>query len=62
LYSTRTDKIDLYRTYKQGGSMTKREGATLNWARIENARMINKAINQTVKETCKNLREANAEL
>jgi hypothetical protein len=42
--------------------MAKREGATLNWARIENARMINKAINQTVKETCKNLREANAEL
>lgn len=49
---------------KQGGkiSMAKQGGASVNWVRVENARMINKQVNTAMKETYKSLRQANAEL
>jgi len=39
-----------------------RGGASVNWVKVENARMLNKNINTTIKETYRNLREANNEL
>jgi hypothetical protein len=41
--------------------MAKR-GSNLNWAKIENARMVNKSINESIKETYKSIRSANREL
>ena len=49
---------------KQGGKilMAKQGGASVNWVRVENARMINKQVNTAMKETYKSLRQANSEL
>ena len=49
---------------KQGGKivMAKQGGASVNWVRVENARMINKQVNTSLRETYKNLRQANSEL
>lgn len=48
---------------KNGGILSMaRGGASVNWVKVENARMLNKNINTTIKETYRNLREANNEL
>jgi len=48
---------------KQGGNIPMaKEGASVNWVKVENARMVNKNINTTIRETYKSLRAANSEL
>ena len=49
---------------KQGGkiNMAKSGGASVNWVKVENARMTNRTINTVIKETYKNLRQANRDL
>jgi len=42
--------------------MAKEGGASINWVKVENARMINKNINTTIRETYKSIRSANSEL
>lgn len=51
-------------TKKSGGkiSMAKQGGASVNWVRVENARMLNKQVNTSMQETYKSLRAANMEL
>ena len=68
LYSVNPQPITYQTTYgssikKQGGRITMaKKGSNLNWAKIENARMVNKAINESIKEANKNMRAANREL
>lgn len=68
LYSTNPKPITYQTTYgssikKEGGRITMaKKGSNLNWAKIENARMINKSINESVKEANKSIRAANREL
>lgn len=49
---------------EKGGKiyMAKRGGASVNWVRVENARMINKSIQNDIKHTYDSLKEANREL
>ena len=49
---------------EKGGkiSMAKQGGASVNWVRVENARMINKSIQNDIKHTYDSLKEANREL
>lgn len=50
-------------TSKNGGRINMAKGgASINWVKVENARMINKSINSAVQETYRNLRSANREL
>ena len=68
LYTSNPKPITYQTTYgssikKEGGRITMaKKGSNLNWAKIENARMINKAINESVKEANKSIRSANREL
>lgn len=68
LYTLNPQPITYKTTYgstikKEGGRITMaKKGSNLNWAKIENARMINKAINESVKEANKSIRSANREL
>ena len=68
LYTLNPQPITYQTTYgstikKEGGRITMaKKGSNLNWAKIENARMINKAINESVKEANKSIRSANREL
>ena len=49
---------------EKGGkiSMAKKGGASVNWVRVENARMINRSIQNDIKHTYDSLKEANREL
>jgi len=42
--------------------MAKKGGASVNWVRVENARMINKSIQNDIKHTYESLKEANKEM
>lgn len=55
--------VQVRETKKSGGKITMaRQGASVNWVRVENARMLNKAVNTSMMETYKSLRTANQEL
>ena len=67
LYSINPTDITYKKTYgsdfKEGGRIVMaKKGSNLNWAKIENARMVNKSINESIKETYKSIRSANREL
>lgn len=49
---------------KTGGTITmaKNGGASINWVRVENARMVNKSIQNDIKHTHELLKESNKEL
>ena len=61
--ATRPEGVSVFKR-KQGGkvNMAKQGGASVNWVRVENARMLNKQVNTSMRETYKSLRQANAEL
>lgn len=67
LYTTNPQPITYQRTYgstlKKGGQiqMAKKE-SNINWVKVETARMINKSINESIKEANKSIRQANREL
>ena len=42
--------------------MAKKGGASINWVRVENARMLNKSIQNDIKHTYESLKEANKEM
>jgi len=42
--------------------MAKNGGASINWVRVENARMVNKSIQNDIKHTHELLKESNKEL
>lgn len=67
IYSVNPKDITYQKTYgsslKNGGQIIMaKKGSNLNWAKIENARMVNKSINESIKETYKSIRSANREL
>lgn len=56
------ERLEQYK--KSGGKihMAKKGGASVNWVRVENARMINKSIQNDIKHTYESLKEANKEM